>query len=136
MMTLIKSAIPVLEVADVAASIDWYGDMLGMNASPFPETPPYSFAILTRGHSEIMLQCGPPSAPRQPLPYRWNVYLRLSGQRLRDLYEQLTTKGVVTRRLERMFYGLAEFEIADPDGYVLCLSEALDEMDDLPTPEE
>jgi hypothetical protein len=33
-----------------------------------------------------------------------------------------------------MFYGLAEFEIADPDGYVICLSQELEDMSDLPTP--
>jgi len=33
-----------------------------------------------------------------------------------------------------MFYGLAEFEISDPDGYVICLSEELADCGDLPTP--
>lgn len=36
--------------------------------------------------------------------------------------------------LERMFYGLAEFEITDPDGYVLCFGQSLDDASDLPTP--
>ena len=56
--------------------------------------------------------------------------LALLNESWPDLLAQLT------RRLERMFYSLAEFEITDPDGHVICLSEALDEMDDLPTPEE
>jgi hypothetical protein len=30
--------------------------------------------------------------------------------------------------------GLAEFEITDPDGYVLCLSQSLEDASDLPTP--
>jgi hypothetical protein len=38
------------------------------------------------------------------------------------------------RRLERMFYGLVEFEITDPDGNVLCLSQELADAGDLPTP--
>jgi hypothetical protein len=33
-----------------------------------------------------------------------------------------------------MFYGLAEFEITDPDGYVVCLSQLLENAEDLPTP--
>jgi hypothetical protein len=33
-----------------------------------------------------------------------------------------------------MFYGLAEFEIIDPDGYVICLSQFLEDASDLPTP--
>ncbi len=133
---MIVDAIPVLEVVDVAASIDWYRDLLGFSASPFPQAPPFDFAILSHGATEIMLRCGSPSPRNQPRQYQWDVYLRLHGQRLREVFELLASKGVVTRRLERMFYGLAEFEITDPDGYVLCLSEALNQMDDLPTPVE
>jgi hypothetical protein len=33
-----------------------------------------------------------------------------------------------------MFYGLAEFEITDPDGYVICLSQLIEDSDDLPSP--
>jgi hypothetical protein len=51
------------------------------------------------------------------------------------VYAELSRRQPVTRRLERMFYGLAEFEVTDPDGYVLCLSEELADNGDLPTPE-
>jgi uncharacterized glyoxalase superfamily protein PhnB len=61
-------------------------------------------------------------------------YLRLEGADFRELFAQLSARGIVTRRLERMFYGLAEFEITDPDGHVLCLSQLLDNACDLPTP--
>ena len=43
-------------------------------------------------------------------------------------------RGIVTRRLERMPYGLTEFEITDPDGYVICLSQLIEDASDLPTP--
>jgi len=36
------------------------------------------------------------------------------------------------RRLERLFSGLAEFEIRDPGGYVICLSQQLEDASDLP----
>ena len=61
------------------------------------------------------------------------MYLRLEGSRFRELFTQLSGRGIVTRRLERMFYGLAEFEITDPDGYVICLSQLLEDAGDLPT---
>jgi hypothetical protein len=31
-------------------------------------------------------------------------------------------------------YGLVEFEITDPDDYVICLSQLLEDASDLPTP--
>jgi hypothetical protein len=64
----------------------------------------------------------------------WDVYLRLEGAPFRELFAELSRRGVVTRRLERMFYGLAEFEITDPDGYAICLSQALEDASDLPAP--
>ena len=130
----ILSAIPVLEVADVEASIDWYREMLDFTADPFPQTPPFQFAILRQGETELMLRCGTSNVLREPQPYKWNVYLRLAGGELQDLFTRLSDRSVVSRRLERMFYGLAEFEIADPDGYVVCLSEELHDAGDLPTP--
>jgi uncharacterized glyoxalase superfamily protein PhnB len=131
----IVKAIPVLEVADVAASIKWYREMLEFSADPFPESPPHQFAILRHGQTELMLRCGKPKTIAEQRQYRWDVYLRLGGGQIRQLYAQLTSHGIVCRRLERMFYGLAEFEIRDRDGYVLCLAEELGDAQDLPTPE-
>jgi catechol 2,3-dioxygenase-like lactoylglutathione lyase family enzyme len=131
----ILQAVPVLEVADVGASCKWYRETLGFTADPFPEAPPHQFALLRHGPAELMLRCGAPKAAGPPRPYRWDVYLRLTGGRLRHLYADLSRPGVVSRRLERMFYGVAEFEVRDPDGYALCLAEALADAQDLPTPQ-
>ena len=129
----IVDAVPVFAVPDVAATMEWYRDVLGFTGSPFPDEPPYSFAILCHGTTELMFRKGS-AAVKRPTHYEWDVYLRLHGGQLRKLYAELSERGVVTRRLERMFYGLAEFEITDPDGYVLCLSEELSDMEDLPVP--
>jgi hypothetical protein len=132
---LIVKAIPVLEVADVGASIKWYREMLGFSADPFPESPPHQFAVLRHGQTELMLRCGSSNALAGQRQYKWDVYLRLGGGQIRQLFAELTSREIVSRRLERMFYGLAEFEIKDPDGYVLCLAEELDDSQDLPTPQ-
>jgi catechol 2,3-dioxygenase-like lactoylglutathione lyase family enzyme len=130
----IKLAVPVLRVADVARSIEWYRGTLGFVGDPFPATPPYEFAILRHGQVEMMLRRGSPPVRSKPRTYDWDVYLRLEGSRFREVFTQFSARGIVTRRLERMFYGLAEFEITDPDGYVICLSQLLEDASDLPTP--
>jgi len=130
----IKQAVPVLRVADVSRSIDWYRTPLGFVGDPFPATPPYKFAILRHGQVEIMVRHGSPPVRSKPGPYDWDVYLRLEGSPFRDVFAQFSARGVVTRGLERMFYGLAEFEITDPDGYVICLSQLLEDGSDLPSP--
>jgi uncharacterized glyoxalase superfamily protein PhnB len=130
----IKQAVPLLRVADVGRSMEWYRSTLGFVGDPFPDKPPYQFAILRHGTVEMMLRCGSPPVRSKPAQYDWDVYLRLEGSRFRELFVQLSQRGIVTRRLERMFYGLAEFEITDPDGYVICLSQLLEDAADLPTP--
>jgi hypothetical protein len=129
----IKQAVPVLRVADVTRSVEWYGTTLAFRGSPFPEKPPYEFAILRHGAVELMLRRGAPTA-RPPRMYEWDVYLRREGARFREVHAAFAAQGIVNRRLERMPYGLCEFEIVDPDGYIICLSQELEDADDLPTP--
>jgi len=130
----IKQAVPLLRVADVARSIEWYRTVLGFASDPVPTTPPHAFAILRHGPAELMIRRGTPPVRSAPRPYDWDVYLRLEGSRFRELFAQFSAQGIVTRRLERMFYGLAEFEITDPDGHVICLSQLIEDAGDLPTP--
>ena len=131
---LLSGRLPVLRVADVGRSSAWYREVLGFSADPFPEAPPYLFAILRHGSTELMLRRGTAPASEGREPHDWDVYLRLQGEPLRDLFARLEGHGVVTRRLQRMFYGLDEFEITDPDGHTLCLAHEPDDGLDLPTP--
>ncbi len=130
----VTQAIPLLRVADVARSIEWYRDTLGFVGDPFPPAPPHEFAILRHGHVELMLRRGTPTVRPEPRQYDWDVYLRREGDRFHEVFSAFSDRGIVTRRLERMPYGLAEFEIMDPDGYVICLSQFLEDAGDLPTP--
>ncbi len=114
--------------------MEWYRATLGFVGDPFPAAAPHAFAILRHGHTELMLRRGAAPVREAPKPYDWDVYLRLEGTPFRELFALLNRRGIVSRRLERMFYGLAEFEITDPDGYVICLSQKLENAEDLPTP--
>ena len=132
----INIAVPVLRVSDVARSIDWYQVNLGFADDPFPREPPHKFAILRCGLVELMLrQCKSKNA-RTPRRYDWDVYLRVDLDSLRKFHEALFAQGLVTRRMERMFYGLAEFEVTDLDGNVLCIGGESSDIDELPTPED
>lgn len=131
----IKTAIPVLRVPNVERSLQWYRGALGFVGDPFPAAPPYAFASLRQGGgAEIMMRRGEAVSRPGPRSYDWDVYLRLEQTPIRELHARFQAAGLVTRRLERMFYGLAEFEVTDPDGYVICLSQAVDNADDLPAP--
>jgi catechol 2,3-dioxygenase-like lactoylglutathione lyase family enzyme len=130
----ITKAVPLLRVTDVARSIEWYRGTLGFVGDPFPASPPHEFAILRHGQVELMLRRGSPPVRPQSRRYDWDVYLRREGDRFREVFAAFSALGIVVRRLEQMPYGLAEFDIEDPDGYVLCLSQELEDARDLPKP--
>jgi hypothetical protein len=130
----IQLLVPVLRVADVARSMQWYRDTLALVGDPFPAKPPFEFAILRQGRVELMLRRGSPPVRSTPRQYDWDVYLRREGDRFREVFAAFSARGIVTRQLEQMPYGLAEFEITDPDGYVICLSQELEDVSDLPRP--
>src|SRR5438105_15723590 len=130
----IKQAVRPLRVAGVARPTESYRGTLAFVGDRRPPAPPHEFATLRHGQVKLMLRrCSTPVRSK-PRPYDWDVYLRREGSGLREVFAAFSARGIVTRRLERMFYGLAEFEITDPDGYVICLSQLLEDASDLPTP--
>ena len=126
-MSSYQRAVPVLQAANVETSLRWYVDVLGFTANTFPQSPPYSFAILRRDDAEIMLQAAhepsiASSSKRVADPeFRWSVYLRISGTSVLDVAAAVEKKAQLLRGPEKMFYGLVEFEVCDPDGYRICV---------------
>jgi uncharacterized glyoxalase superfamily protein PhnB len=123
-MSRFQRAVPVLQVRDVERSMGWYVDTFDFQPDPFPEKPPYGFAILRRDDSEIMLQCADTKQAIQSGD-SWAVYLRTSGDDLLELATAIRRVTSIIRGPERMFYGLVEFEVVDPDGYRICVSGPL-----------
>lgn len=127
-------AVPVLQVSDVGESMRWYKDVLGFDGSAFPEKEPYSFALLSRDNSELILQ----KAQSQTLPASrgWSVYIRLNGNRLLDLAERIRASTPLSREPERMPYCDVEFAVSDPDGHEIVLSEQLPDSAAVPAVKE
>src|SRR3954467_1822968 len=119
---------PVFAVAEVGRTIRWYEEELGFRGDPFPAHEPYVFGILRRHGLEIMLQRVPDH--RKPDLYDsgnggvWDAYLRIDG--LAELYERVRDRLKLKQPLRRPPYGLSEFEVEDPNGYILVFSELID----------
>jgi len=127
-MTRLYRAAPTFAVADVDATIRWYETHLGFSSYPFPENPPYVFAIVCRDDVEIMFQRI--DGYHKPDLYDlrgggvWDAYIRMEG--VKDFYETLKDKLEIKMPLRKQSYGDWEFEVEDPNGYILVFSELTD----------
>jgi Glyoxalase/Bleomycin resistance protein/Dioxygenase superfamily len=122
-MPKLRSAAPTFLVADVGATAKWYALNLGFTASFFPKAPPFVYASLQRDAVEIMLLRV--ENYRKPEITRaggaWDAYIRMEG--VREFYEEVRQQIEVKSELIKRPYGDTEFEVADPNGYVLVFSE-------------
>lgn len=112
-------------VADISNTIRWYEEQLGFIGDPFPSTEPYVFAILRRDNVEIMLQrinnYEKPDLYNRRSGGVWDAYIGVEG--LHDLYESVREEATIVQPLRQQPYGNWEFEVKDPNGYVLVFSE-------------
>ena len=112
-------------VADISATITWYEEQLGFIGDPFPDHEPYVFAILRRDDIEIFLQrvegYQKPDVYSQRSGGVWDAYIRTEG--VQDLYESVREEATIVQPLRRQPYGALEFEVKDPNGYVLAFAE-------------
>ena len=124
-MAEFQSVTPVFAVSDISATITWYEEQLGFIGDPFPESEPYVFAILRLDDAEIMLQRI--EGYEKPDLYNsrpggvWDAYIRVEG--IRDLFESVKDEATIVKPLRRQPYGNWEFEVRDPNGYLLVFSE-------------
>jgi len=116
---------PCFSVADVGATMRWYKEQFGFHCDPFPPAEPYLFAILFRDQVEIMLQRiegyeKPDLYARRSVGV-WDAYIRVAG--VKELYESVREQVTIIKPLRQQPYGAWEFEVKDPNGYVLVFSE-------------
>ena len=116
-----RFSVPVLRVRDVAATVAWYRRHLGFAAEAFPERAPHEFAIVERDGVQILVRQAREEAPARDGHAGWDMYLWADGLDLRRLEASMALAGHVARPLSPMGANIAELEIRDPDGYVLCI---------------
>lgn len=113
-------------VADISKTIQWYEEQLGFIADPFPDREPYVFAILRRDDVQIFLQRIVDYEKPDLYGLRpggvWDAYIHVYG--IRDLYDSVRGgEANIIQPLRRQPYGNWEFEVKDPNGYLLVFSE-------------
>ena len=124
---LVGSA-PILLVADVVASANYYRDKVGFDYERFWGEPP-DFCILWRDDFHLMLSQA--QDPKFIVPHHtvacnlWNVYFWVNDADA--LYDELKRRGArIDYELCDKEYGCREFGIQDLDGYDIAFGQELD----------
>jgi catechol 2,3-dioxygenase-like lactoylglutathione lyase family enzyme len=120
---LIRSAVPTFLVSDVASTARWYSANLGFSvAGTVPPSEPHVYASIVRGPAEIMLLAlegyeKPDLRSLRPAGL-WDAYFRADG--VHAFYSSLEDQAFIQAPLTLRPYGNWEFEVRDPNGYVLA----------------
>lgn len=124
-MTQFTFSAAVFLVSDVGAAARWYREMLGFEFDTFPASEPFEWASVRRDNAEIMLQRSEGYRKPDLDPLRaggvWNAYFHVSG--VDELFDSVKERALIRRVPRDQPYQLREFEIADPNGYVLVFGE-------------
>ncbi|MEQ9640764.1 MAG: VOC family protein [Alphaproteobacteria bacterium] len=117
-------AAPVLQVADVAASAQWYRDRLGFEIGGMWGEPP-AFAIVGRGPVTIFLDASRAGADAPlPLNQHWAAYVYVDD--MAALIEEMKHRDAeILRGPEDAPYGCREIDVRDRDGHMICFAQDL-----------
>ncbi len=127
-MPLCTKLTPNLLVASVERSIAFYTEVLGFERGmTVPEASPFVFAQVTSGPVEIFLNDAAgavqeyPVLKDRPLGMSGTLFIEVDG--IKELYEQLRSKVTIAMPFITQWYGMMEFAIADPDGYLITFAQ-------------
>jgi len=122
---------PNLLVANVERSLSFYIDVLGFERGmTVPEQSPFVFAAVTSGAIEVFLNDAAtavkeyPAFAGKPLGATGTMFIELEGSGTIDaLHDRIKPRATITMPIVTQFYGMREFAIADPDGYVITFAQ-------------
>jgi catechol 2,3-dioxygenase-like lactoylglutathione lyase family enzyme len=125
-MSKFTASAPVLLVADVMASANYFRDKLGFTYDKFWGHPP-DFCMVRRDGLTIMLAQTDRANIKphwQTVHGMWNVYLWVDD--VEAMYQELTGRGVIIDyELGAKSYGVKEFGVQDLDGHDIGIGQVL-----------
>jgi lactoylglutathione lyase len=119
---------PNLIVANVERSLSFYVDVLGFTRGlTVPDQSPLVFASVTSGAVEIFLNDAAtavkeyPAFAGKPIGATGTMFIEVEG--VDALHDRLKQSVTIVMPLVTQFYGMREFAIEDPDGYVITFAQ-------------
>ncbi|HZT09646.1 MAG TPA: VOC family protein [Actinomycetota bacterium] len=117
----VRHSIPLIHVQDVGRSITFYEEFgfRVMNLYPGPGDGPVTWAWIESDAAQLMLA----KANAQLVSERHSVLFYLYCDDVRGTKSALEEAGIKTGEIRSPFYSpQGEFEVTDPDGYVLMVT--------------
>lgn len=128
MKPTLNSLSPNLIAANVNRSVDFYTRELGFTlVASVPETGTYNWAMVQRDTVTMMFQTL--ESIHEDMPSRkitgkgsiGTFFIKMKG--IDQLYAALNGKVEIPLDMRTTFYGMKEFAVKDPDGYLLVFAE-------------
>ena len=123
-----KKLTPNLLVASVERSLAFYVDTLGFERGlTVPGQSPFAFASVTGGPVEIFFNDAAgavkeyPGFAGKPIGATGTLFIEVEG--VDALHDRLEPIVKIVMPIVTQFYGMREFAIEDPDGYVITFAE-------------
>ena len=127
---------PNLLVRDLDRSSAFYRDVLGFSVvATVPDAAPFVFAWMQRDGVNVFLNDAAaagqeyPALRGKPIGGSLTIYITMSG--VDDYFKTVSPRAAIEATLETKPYGMREFAVVDPDGYVLTFAEEVGERDRL-----
>ena len=120
MSELVSHAATVLSVSDMKQSLEFYTKVLGFELT-FGWNEPVDYAVLKRGDVSIHLTSGVESGQISKNPV---LYIFVYDVDL--LFDEIVAKGgEVKNDPGDREYGMRDFDIEDPDGYMITFGKGI-----------
>ena len=123
-----KKLTPNLIVANVERSLAFYTGTLGFERGmTVPDESPLVFAAATSGGIEIFFNDAAtavkeyPTFAGKPLGATGTLFIEVDG--VDALHDRIKASVKIVMPIVTQFYGMREFAIEDPDGYVITFAE-------------
>jgi lactoylglutathione lyase len=127
-MPQFKKLTPNLLVANVERSLAFYVGTLGFERGmTVPDASPFVFAAVTGGPVELFFNDRAtavkeyPAFDGKPIGATGTLYIEVDG--VDALHDRVKPAVRIVMPIVTQFYGMREFAIEDPDGYVLTFAE-------------
>jgi uncharacterized glyoxalase superfamily protein PhnB len=127
---------PNLIVSDIDRSLAFYRDVLGFSlVTTVPDAAPFVFAWLKRDEVSVFLNTvgsvkdSLPDLAARPIGGTNTLFMTVEAgtpaEGIDALFDSVESKARVVMPLKDQFYGMREFGIEDPDGYVIFAAQRL-----------